>query len=294
MADAVRLAPRGWFSEAVGWGARRRVPRALRRPFYTAFSRWYGVRLEEVELPLEEYPSFGSFFARRLRPGSRPQPAEDDAIIAPCDSVVAASGEAHAGRLIQAKGKDYSLAALLVDEVRAAELTGGAYVTYYLSPKDYHRVHTPVAGKVLGYDYVPGELFPVSPLFVDQVDELFARNERVVIHMDTASGPAAVVMVGATGVGNMEVSYGPGEPVHSRHYRGEGAVQVRHDPIEVERGDELGAFHLGSTVIVVFSRGSAQLEEDLVAGASVRFGQIVARTRAGGPIAAAQAAGSNR
>jgi phosphatidylserine decarboxylase len=288
------LAPKGWFSEVVGWGARRRVPRSIRRPLYGAFGRVSGARLEEAELPLDEYPSFGSFFARKLRAGSRPLPKDPDAVIAPCDGALAANGLAIDGRLIQAKGKDYSLAELLVDRELAATLCGGSYVTYYLSPKDYHRVHAPLAGRVLGYDYVPGTLFPVNPLIADDIDDLFVRNERVVLHLDTGIGRVAVVLVGATGVGNVELSYGP-QKVWSRRFRGMGRISARHaTPIPVERGAELGAFLLGSTVIVVTGPGTIELDERLAPGASIRFGQTVARARAGDLAAAPRAGGSSQ
>jgi phosphatidylserine decarboxylase len=267
----------------------------MRRPLYTAFARWYGAQLDEAELAPEDYPSFGSFFARRLRPGSRTLPSDPDAVIAPCDGALAARGEADGETMIQAKGHDYSLVDLVVDAELGERLENGTYLTYYLSPKDYHRVHAPLAGAVLGYRYVPGTLFPVSPRFADEIDGLFVRNERVVIEMDTARGPVAVVMVGATGVGNMELTYLPGEPVESRAFRGKGPVRVRHEsPVAVARGDELGAFHLGSTVVVIFSPGSASLEDDLDVGDPIRFGRTVARRRAGGSSAATRAVGITR
>src|SRR5690606_18551686 len=132
-----RIAPRGLVSAAIGWGARRRLPGPVRSPLYRAFARWAGARVDEAELPLNEYPSLGHFFARRLRPGLRPVDDTPGVVVAPCDGVVAAAGTVERGRMIQAKGKDYDLARLVVDEQMAAELEGGAYLTIYLSPRDY-------------------------------------------------------------------------------------------------------------------------------------------------------------
>jgi len=226
---------------------------------YEAFAHWVGASLDEVELPLEEYPSLGSFFTRRLREGVRPTLAGPDRLAAPCDGVVASSGRADNGELIQAKGRHYRLSELLADEVLADELEGGEYVTIYLSPRDYHRVHAPMQAQVLGYHYIPGRLQPVSPAFVNAVPDLFARNERVVFHLATAAGPVALVMVGATGVGNISISYAGSnrEPVETRRFRSEGEIRrVFHDePVPVECGDELGIFHLGSTVVMILPPG---------------------------------------
>ncbi|HEX3762265.1 MAG TPA: phosphatidylserine decarboxylase, partial [Kofleriaceae bacterium] len=139
----------------VGWGAARSVPSRLRGLAYRAFARAVGANLDEVELDLAGYASFGDFFARKLRRGARVVDTAPGAIIAPCDGVIAAHGTAVAGALVQAKGRNYRLAELVADGALAARLTGGAYATIYLSPRDYHRVHAPFDARVLGYDYLP-------------------------------------------------------------------------------------------------------------------------------------------
>ncbi|WP_428264475.1 archaetidylserine decarboxylase [Haliangium sp.] len=242
-----------------------------------------GASLDEVERPLDEYRSVGEFFARRLRPGVRPQATATDALVAPCDGRVAAIGETARGRMIQAKGKDYTLANLLADDEFAATLEGGPYLTIYLSPADYHRVHTPVAGSLLGYTHLPGTLFPVNPLFSRSIDGLMAINERVVFYLDTELGPAALVMVAAVGVSDIELSH---QAQQTRHLRGRAEANghgARHridltPAAQLERGDELGAFHLGSTTILVFSPGSVDLAP-LRPGDPVRFGQEIGRPR---------------
>lgn len=248
----------------------------LRQPVYRSFARLVGADLEEVELPLGDYPSLGSFFARRLTDDARPMAAASTDVISPSDGALAAVCPIDDGTLVQAKGKDYSLAQLLGDGELAAALEGGQAFTIYLSPKDYHRVHSPVAGELVSYTYVPGTLFPVSRLFSDNVDELFARNERVVFRIETAAGPMAVVMVGAAGVGNMWLHH---PQLETRTYRGQRSAQriVFDRPIAVARGDELGAFHLGSTVVLVFGAGAIEPDETLRAGQGVRFGQPIGR-----------------
>ncbi len=282
--DAIRWAPKGLYTRAIGWGARRRLPRPVRRPLYSTFARCVGASLEEVELPLEEYPSLGSFFARRLRAGARPIVAQHDAVLAPCDGVVAAAGSVRSGQLIQAKGHLYDLAELVADQDLAAPLCQGSYVTLYLSPRDYHRVHVPFDAEVLGFSHIPGRLLPVSPTFAEAVPHLLSRNERVVFHLQTKAGPAAVVMVGATGVGNIAITY-PGagaQPVESRHFRNDGGVrrQMHAQAISVEQGQELGVFELGSTVVLLLPAGVGL---HVAEHGSVRVGEVIGRLRGEGP-----------
>lgn len=263
---------------AIGWGARRRVPRFLREPMYSAFASAVGARIDEAELPLGEYPTFGDFFARGLRAGARTVAPEGHAVISPCDGTVAASGTITGGRLIQAKGRDYTVRELVVDPELADRLEGGTYVTIYLSPRDYHRVHAPIDAAITGYEYVPGALLPVNRLFSRQVDRLLSRNERVVLRLETEAGLMALVMVAATGVGNMRLEHVDVWSVDLRP-RGRRHGQRLADPPRVLRGDELGAFHLGSTVVLLCEPGAVQLEP-LPAETPVRFGEPIGRNQA--------------
>ena len=248
--------------------ARRRLPVPLRIAAYRAFARAVGADLAEAELDLRAYASLGDLFARRLRPGVRPIDGELGSIISPCDGVLAARGTAAGGSLIQAKGKDYQLAELLLDEELADRLTGGEYATIYLSPRDYHRVHTPIDGRLVRYDYIPGALWPVNPIVASRRDRLLARNERVVITIDAGRlGRVAIVMVGAAGVGNIALQYAP-ESVTWRAQGERRRVELDH---ELSRGDELGAFRLGSTVVMVFEPGHVELAGEI--GQGMRFGE---------------------
>jgi phosphatidylserine decarboxylase len=269
LVDTFRWAPTGLYSALVGWGARARLPRPLRAPLYGAFARAVDARTEEAGAPLSEYASFGDFFARHLRPGARP--IDDDVLVAPADGVIAAAGRIAGDTLVQAKGRDYTVGDLVVDDRLAAALTDGQFATIYLSPRDYHRVHVPCAATLRGYHYVPGMRWPVSLPFVRGVDRLFAVNERVVIELATAWGPAALVMVAAVGVGNIWLTHlgeGGGD---TRAWR---AQAERHSVVvsaSLAAGDEVGAFLLGSTVIVLLPPGAPAL--DLADGQVVQVGQ---------------------
>lgn len=265
------VAPDRLYSLAVGWGARRTVPRSLRGPIYTAFARAVGARLDEVAGPLDAYPTFGAFFARRLRAQARPLAGGDDVAVSPCDGLVTAAGRATDGRLVQAKGRRYALADLLADREVAAAVAGGAYATIYLSPRDYHRVHAPCDVELEGYTHVPGARLPVSPRWADCVPNLYARNERLVLRLRSAAGTIAIVLVGAAAVGHLVVVAGDREQVAA------GSVQCT-PPIACRRGDELAYFGLGSTVVVVFPPGAAEL--CVRAGDRIRFGEALARLRA--------------
>jgi phosphatidylserine decarboxylase len=270
----VRWAPKGLYSAAIGWGARITVPRPLRALAYRAFARRVGASLDEVELPLAEYPSFSQFFARRLRSGARPLPADPAAVVAPCDGTVAAAGVADEGRMIQAKGRNYALAQLLADEAASAAFLGGPYITIYLSPANYHRVHSPIAADLVGYSHLPGTLFPVNALFSREVDGLMATNERVVFHLRTEVGMAALVMVAAIGVSNIEITH---DALETRYLRRRKRSPHRVDferPIPVGRGEELGIFHLGSTTILIFEPGRIR-PSDLRVGDTVQLGQEI-------------------
>lgn len=278
------------YSALVGWGARRPLPPRLRGLAYRAFARAVGANLDEVELELAGYPSLGDFFSRKLRHGARELDAWPSAIISPCDGVLAARGTAIDGALVQAKGRFYRLAELVADAGLAAKLTGGPYATIYLSPRDYHRAHAPVDARILGYDYLPGALWPVNPHVAARRDGLLARNERVVIRMNAgALGYVALVMVGAGGVGNIRLAPGlcvapglPGGRAASGATGDSAAWRVAREPrrvelsgVTVKRGDELGAFRLGSTVVVVFEPHNAELAGTV--GEIVRFGQRIGR-----------------
>jgi len=265
------------YSALVGLTARRRLPVPLRSAAYRAFARATGADLDEAELDVRAYTSLGDLFARRLRPGARSICEDYGAIISPCDGVLAARGTAVDGALVQAKGRNYQLEDLVVDEELAGKLRGGDYATIYLSPKDYHRVHTPLDGTIIRYDYIPGALWPVNPVVAQRRDRLLSRNERVVITLKAGRlGMVAIVMVAASGVGNIALHHAP----ESVTWRAAGEPRRIEVGVEVQKGDELGAFRLGSTVVMAFEPGAVALDEDLCqVGQVVRMGERMGTAR---------------
>jgi len=273
-----RIVPKRAVSGAIGGGVSLGIPAALRTLMLTRFARVYGIDVSEAEKPLGEYAGFDEFFTRKLRPGLRPIDDAPGRVVSPADGTVVECGLATAGKLIQAKGSDFDLAGLLDDPHAAARLEGGAYLITYLSPKDYHRVHSPVGGRVIGWRHVPGTLFSVGAASIRREPGLFVRNERFItlIEMD-GGGLCAVVMVAAVGVGHVTVSYDPEVATHRpEFFRAARRDQSYDQPKPIQRGEELGIFHLGSTTIAVFEPGRVELDV-LASGSSTKMGVGIGR-----------------
>jgi len=252
------LAPHHLVSRMYGIAAQCRIP-AAKNWMIDTFIRRYSV---DMSLALEPnphaYEHFNAFFTRALKPDARPLDLDSDAVLCPSDGVVSQLGNIEQGRVFQAKGHDYSTIDLLGGSPqRAAPFEGGKFATVYLAPKDYHRVHMPIAGTLREMVYIPGRLFSVNPLTASHVPALFARNERVVCIFDTALGPMAVVLVGAMIVASIETVWSGvvaprTDTVHTTSY------EPLASPIRLEKGEEMGRFKLGSTVVVLF--GKAQMD----------------------------------
>lgn len=249
------------------------------RPLMRWFVRNYGVRMDEAaETDLDAYPDFNSFFTRALRDGVRPLPTDPHQPCCPVDGYVSQVGKVRNGRLFQAKGQLYSLEELLGgDRARAEPFQDGEFATLYLSPGDYHRVHMPLAGRLLEMVHVPGQLFSVAPICVRDIPRVFARNERVVCIFDTALGPMAVILVGAINVGSIETVWaGEVTPPRGRQVVATRYAQSGDQSIALARGEEMGRFNLGSTVIVLFGPGKVRWDAALQSQAAVRLGQAMA------------------
>jgi phosphatidylserine decarboxylase len=256
-----------------GWIANARWGRVT-----TAIIRWfvgkYGVDMSEAEKPdIESYATFNAFFTRALRPGVRPLAPAD--FICPCDGTISQFGAIDDDRIIQAKRHDYSTVALVGGDRRLAEhFQHGSFATLYLSPKDYHRVHMPCAGRLIRMIFVPGTLFSVNPVTARGVPELFARNERVVCVFVTEHGPFVLVLVGATIVGSMEtVWHGVVNPPGTREVR---EWQYRDGDHVFEKGDEMGRFSLGSTIVLLFPREKLEFNPEWAPERQVRLGETMA------------------
>jgi phosphatidylserine decarboxylase len=256
--------------------ARLRTPLAAR--FIPWYVRHYGVALEEAEsTDPRDYPSFNAFFTRGLRPGVRALPEAPDAVACPVDGTLSQIGAVQDGRILQAKGERFSVVELLAgDRARAARYEDGGFATLYLSPRDYHRVHMPVEGELERSIHVPGRLFPVAPFSVRGVPKLFLRNERVINHFHTPAGPLALVLVGALNVGAIETVWsGPPAPAARRRLT---SRDFEPGEVRLDRGDEMGRFNLGSTVILIFGP-RPRWQPALGPGDHLRVGQVLGYCR---------------
>ena len=272
-----RIFPKRALSGAIGWGGSRNLPGALRASMISRFARIYGIDPSEAEKPIGEYSGSDAFITRRLQPGTRPVDASPGCVVSTADGKIVESGLAAEGTIIQAKGVLFSLEELIGDAESAARLTGGAYFITYLSPKDYHRVHAPVAGRVVGWRHIPGVLFPVNARSVNREPRLFVGNERFVTFIEGDAGFAVVVMVAAVGVGHVTASYDDEIATHRSAFLRAGVSARRYDqPRPIERGGELGIFHLGSTSIIAFEPGRVTLDA-IAPGSPIKMGMRIGR-----------------
>lgn len=271
--------PQHLISRLMGLVANSENP-AIRDPFVKWFAQRYGVNMAEAANPdLASYRTFNEFFTRPLKAGARPIDADMKSIVSPADGAISELGPISDDAIMQAKGWSYSARTLLGgDENLAASFRDGLFMTVYLSPKDYHRVHLPLAGTLRETIYVPGRLFSVNTRTANGVPGLFARNERVVCIFDTVAGPMAVVLVGAIIVaGIATVWQGTVTPPHRRlEVTSFGSGRA---PVSMQKGDEIGRFLVGSTAIVLLPKDVAQWRDDLRAGSPLRMGERIGALR---------------
>jgi len=223
----------------------------------------------------EDFATFNDFFTRELKPGIRPVFEGDNNLAQPVDGCISQIGAIKAGRIFQAKGHDFSLRELLGgrDDV-AAPFDDGLFSTIYLAPKDYHRIHMPIAGKLEQMIFIPGDLFSVNPLTAQNVPNLFSRNERAVAIFSTAVGPMAMVLVGATIVASIETVWagtiGPSKNKEIQYW------DYQDQQITLEKGAEMGRFKLGSTIVALFPKESINFVDSLQAETTTRLGELFA------------------
>lgn len=264
------LLPQVGLTRAVAWLSHRESI-WLKNLLIRGFSRGVGIDETEAAEPVPDgYPSLNAFFTRTLKPGSRPLDTAP-AVISPCDGTVSQSGEIIDGQLVQAKGFAYSVERLIDSQRQAEHYRGGTFVTIYLAPSDYHRVHSPVSAVVSSHRHVPGQLFSVNQATAAAVPRLFARNERRVFCFGPGGADAALVMVGALNVGSICTPW-------------QGAIAAGSlstpqslpcPPERLTRGDQLGWFNLGSTVIVLLPKGYV-LSDAMTEGRVVKMGETLA------------------
>lgn len=269
--------PKHGLSRAMGGFAGARLGWASQL-FMRWFIRRYGVDMSEALHPdPEHYATFNEFFTRPLKPDARPLLAGDDELAHPVDGTVSQLGDISNETIYQAKGHDYSLQTLLGGDSEDANLfRNGQFATIYLAPRDYHRIHMPMDGTLRKMIYVPGDLFSVNPLTAANVPNLFARNERVVCIFDSPQGSFAMTLVGATIVASIETIWagavtpprGPG--IHSWSYPASGMHAVK-----LSKGEEMGRFKLGSTVVLTFAKDMMFFDEALEADSITRMGEVL-------------------
>ncbi|MEE3421701.1 MAG: archaetidylserine decarboxylase [Succinimonas sp.] len=269
------LTPKQFLTRAAGFFAEREWGEVTTFVIETFISIYHIDMKEALKENPEDYKTFNEFFIRELKPGLRPLPRGLNAIAAPVDGTIAEYGYITYGRLIAAKGQDYSLRTLLGgDEQVSAPFEDGNFETIYLAPSNYHRIHMPMAGTLRKIIYIPGKYYSVNPDYVERIEGLFAKNERAVAIFDTAAGPMALVFVGATIVGSIGITgIGIISPNKERK------IKVTEFPAETAptyaKGEEIGYFKLGSTVITIFGKKSVTLSPEQKSGSAVKMGTLM-------------------
>ncbi len=274
--------PKFWLTAIVYRLTRIRHP-GFKDFLITGFVRLYDVETQDIKLALPaDFASFNEFFIRELSDHTRPIDAGEHSIVSPVDGTVSQAGRLRRNALLQAKGIEYSLDDLLttnLDDARA--YAAGHFATIYLAPYNYHRVHAPMAGELESASYVPGDLFSVNQATAANISGLFRRNERLILNFRTATGPLAVIFVGALNVGSISTPWS-GE-IRPRHSGIVETIDLGPDKISVAKGDLLGWFNMGSTVILLLPEGSCDWHELFVAGATVQMGTSIGALRSASP-----------
>ena len=266
--------PHHFISRGVYWATRQKT--ALKNPAGKAFIKAFGVDMSQAQKEnMEDYESFNAFFTRELKDGARPIAEGDNTLACPADGAVSQSGSIKRGRIFQAKGQSFSLLEVLGgDQAMADKFMEGKFATVYLSPKDYHRLHMPLKGKLTDMVYIPGRLFSVAGHTVRTVPRLFARNERVACVFETDAGPMALILVGAINVAAIETVWAglvtPGRSKNIKHFT------YDNEDIVLDKGEEMGRFNMGSTVIVLTGK-NVDWEFGFSADAPVQMGQAIGR-----------------
>ncbi|MGB7407560.1 MAG: archaetidylserine decarboxylase [Pontixanthobacter sp.] len=271
---AQHAAPQHGLSKFAGRIARSERP-WLRDRLISRFVKAYDVDMDEAERPEGQYRNFNDFFTRSLKPGARPLANATTEVICPADGAVSQIGRIEQGRIVQAKGQSYTAKELLGGDAALADrFEGGSFITVYLSPSDYHRVHMPTGGTLKSTTFIPGDLFSVNTATAAGVERLFARNERLSSIFDTPHGMMGSVMVGAMIVASIETVWGGLVEAHGK--------QVVHDDFgqdapRLNAGAEMGRFLLGSTVILLFEPGKVEWSDALEPLSVVRMGQSIGK-----------------
>ena len=268
-----KILPKGFISRIFGYISLIPLPQKLMNRVIAWYSKKYGVNLNEAEIPPNGFKNLNMFFTRKLKSGARKIDTDKKSIVATTDSRVDEFGDINEDSILQAKGIDYSLHELIPSK-EAEKFINGKYITLYLSPGDYHRIHSPVSGEITGFFNIPGKLYTVQEFMVKNFKGLFSVNERLITYIETDKGTVAVCKIGAINVGKITLSYD--YSVTNKFFRRKNEHIYAPDkrPV-INKGDELGAFNLGSTVIILFEKGVMKNFSDLKKGQKVRVGENI-------------------
>lgn len=271
-----RIIPKSLISRVFGYIALIPFPSSLMKAIMAWYCKNYGVNLDEAVIPEGGFRTLNEFFTRKLKPGIHNIASGKKTIVSTTDSRIDQFGDIKGDTIIQAKGIDYSLGELVPSEI-AGRFINGKFVTLYLSPGDYHRIHSPVTGKISGFYNIPGKLYPVKESIATGLKNLFSINERIITYIETDYGLVGVCKVGAINVGKISLSYE--DIVTNRLYRKrEERFYGDKDRKEIGAGEEIGVFNLGSTVILLFEKGVMDLD-DLEYGKKIRLGEKIGSFR---------------
>jgi phosphatidylserine decarboxylase len=269
----LRYVPKNRLSRLVGRLVHLRLPSPIARRLVKTFANAYDIDVDAASEPIQGYPSIGHFFTRDLREGLRP--IEGD-LVSPVDGTLRDYGIITNGKLEQIKGKTYTVERFLRDEAAARRYAGGSFFNFYLSPQDYHHVHSPVGGRITRSVHIPGKLWPVNDWSLANVDDLFSINERVVTYIDCSYGLVAAVMIGATNVGKISVAYD--SFISNLAGVDKTATREYTPPIDIAPGGRLGTFHMGSSVVVLVEPGRIDVAHvRLERGKKVQYGAAILR-----------------
>lgn len=243
------LSSRKWISRITG----RFAQSPASRRFIPRFARMYGIRVEEAEKRLEEYSTLNDFFTRKLKIGLRAVDNDPEALVSPVDALITGAGEIKSGTILNVKGQDYTVEELLNRSPRTENYKNGYFIVLYLSPTDYHRIHTPVDGTIVEREHIAGKVYPVNEFGLRHMRRVLSRNERLITYIRHAHAETAVVKVGAMNVSSIKYV----EPLHDK----------------VTKGEELAYFEFGSTVVLLTEEGTFFPRSDLQTGLKVKMGE---------------------
>ncbi len=269
--SALKRFPKEFTSRLMGRLADKKLPRIILVPWISAHCMLFGANMSESKKDVYGFQTFNEFFTRELAPGLRKIDVSKNSVISPVDGRIMEFGTIEKNAILQAKGKTYTLESFLEDRECAEKFINGSYITIYLAPKNYHRIHSPVSGKIAGYAYIPGRLFCVNKRSSEIVETLFSKNERLITYMQYEKGMLAVVKIGACIVGKIRATYEKAAFDTTCNMK---LKKTYSKKIPVKKGAEIGRFEIGSTVVLIFEKNAINFEE-LSRGAEIKMGQKI-------------------